>query len=146
MIWVKLAHKCALSWAINCNGKFLERMHYYWNHAYAELNCFLPYKPDEDSIAHIVDCISDDKLQDAAFFAFLRRVAILSAGASISDPAVEQQIKYAVQVLWELLKKSGHLLKQKYARYIANESHLVNSTIEANLSTCLEPQGKYIIK
>lgn len=105
------------------------------------LKCFFPSETEEDSldyIARIVDCISDDKLQDAVFFTFLN---ILSANACISESIVEQQIKYAVQVLWELFKNNGHSLKQKHARYIANESHLA---LEAILSKCSESQGEYI--
>lgn len=93
-------------------------------------------------IKRIVDCMSDDKLQDLAFSTFVRRVASLLAGANISDPVVEKQ-KYAVQLLWELVKKSNCSLKRIYATYMAEESCLIIFTLEA-MCTNLESYCKYI--
>ena len=91
-----------------------------------------------DSIDSVVDCMSDDKLRDIAFSTFLRRVAsLLLSGASMSDPVVERQVKYAVKFLWEVLRKSSHSLKQKFAKSIAGEAHLMIFTLEA-MCTYLE--------
>lgn len=97
------------------------------------------------AIIRVISCISDDKLQDITFSIFLKRLALLSAGANISDPVVEQQIGYAIQVLWELLKKSNHSLKQKFAKYVADESHLIIFMLEA-MCTYLESYSKFMIK
>lgn len=87
--------------------------------------------------------MSDDQLQDIAFKIYVKRAAVLSTGAhTISDPVVEQ-VKYAVQVLWMLLKKSGHSLRRKFARYVSYESQLITFSLKA-MCTCLESKGTNI--
>ena len=72
-------------------------------------------------LAHIIGCISDDQLKDITFSTYLRRLTLVSSGASI-DPAAEQQVITAVQVSWELLKRSNHSMRQKFARYFADKN------------------------
>ena len=98
-------------------------------------------EPLSSSVARIADCMSDDELQDIAFSTFLKRVALLTADANISDPVVEHQIKYAIQLLWELLKKSSLSLKRKFAKYVADQSKLIMFTLEA-MYTYLESYRK----
>lgn len=95
-------------------------------------------------MALTVDCISDDKLQHMAFTTFLKRVALLSACANVNDHVLEQQINYALQVLWELLKNSNHSFKQNIAKYIADESRLFTFALDA-MCTSWESYGKGVI-
>lgn len=91
------------------------------------LSCIL--NADQD-LVKVAGSISDDKLRDITFSYFLKTAATFSA-----DSLVYQQMNLVVQVLWELLKTSSHFLRQKFAKYLADESHLVNSTLEANLES-----------
>lgn len=93
-------------------------------------------------VTRIVDCVSDDQLKEVTFGVFLKQVAFLSAGSNSSDPVVEQQVKYAAQLLWELFKKSSHALRQRLSLYIADEPHLVASILKT-MCTCLELFSKY---
>ena len=92
------------------------------------------------SVARIVDCMSDDELQDITFSTFLRRVAFITASGE-SDPVVQRRINYAIQLLWELLEKSSHSMKRKFAKYVGDESHLMIFTLE-NMCTSLKSYCK----
>ena len=94
--------------------------------------------------AHIMDCLTDNKLREIAFSVFLKLVALPSASASIHDPEVDKRLKYAIQLLWELHKKSGHSLKQRFAEYVSKEPHLVTFTLK-RMCSCLESYGKFMI-
>lgn len=96
------------------------------------------------SINRVVDCMSDYELRDIAFSTLLRRVAsLLQSGSNMSDPIVERQIKYAVHFLWEVFRKSNSSLKEKFAKYVAGEPHLVVFTLEA-MCTYLESYCKFM--
>lgn len=96
------------------------------------------------SINRVVDCMSDDKLRDIAFSTFLKRVAsLLLSGANMSDLIVERQVKYAVHFLWEVFRKSNSSLKEKFAKYVSDESHFIIFTLEA-MCTYLESYCKLV--
>ena len=73
----------------------------------------------------------------------MKRVASLSNGVNIISDVLIQQVKYAVQVLWMLLKKSSHPLRRKFAQYVSDESQLIISALKT-MCTCLETEGESI--
>ena len=89
-----------------------------------------------------VDCISDDQLRELAFTVYVKRAAfILTRTNIISDPVVE--VKYVVQVLWTLLERSSHSMRQKFAQYISKETPLIISTLKT-MCKCLVSKGENI--
>lgn len=90
-------------------------------------------------MARIIDCISDDKLQEVAFGVHLKRAAALSTG-NIYDPMVYEQVKYAIQVSWGILNRSSRSSRWKFATCVANEPQLIGFTLSA-MSACLESHG-----
>ena len=90
-----------------------------------------------------IDSISDVQLLELAFTVYMKRAAFLFTGTNIISDPVEEEVKYAVQVLWTLLKKSSHPLRQKFAQYISSESQLIISTLKT-VCICLESKGEDI--
>ena len=90
-------------------------------------------------VAHILGCISDDKLQEVAFSVHFKGASILTSSQNTSE--VYEQLKYSVQVLWELFVKSSHSLRQSFARYTADEPHLTMFTLK-EMRLCLESYGR----
>ena len=95
-------------------------------------------------ITRVIDCVLDDQLKDITFNTFVKRLSLLSLDADISDPAVKQQVNYAIQLLWGIFTKSSHSLKQKFAKYVASEPHLVKLTLEA-ICKCFKLNSKFVI-
>ena len=116
---------------------------YHYNHF---IQIDLPKSVDQSVklVTCVVDSISDDQLLELAFTVYMKRAAFLLTGTNIivSDP-VEEQVKYAVQVLWTLLEKSSHPIRQKFAQYVSSESQLIVSTLKT-MCIYLESKGEEI--
>lgn len=70
----------------------------------------------------ITRVISDDKLREVTFGIHLKRVSLLLNGADICD---HELIEYCVSILWDLLSKSSHSLRQSFAKCVADELPLM---------------------
>lgn len=90
------------------------------------------------SLTPIAEYISDGQLCVIAFVHYLERVI---QSAVLLDDSEVHRVKCVTQILLDLLKKSSHCMRRRFARFVADKLEPIAFSLQ-RLCTGLESDGK----